>query len=76
MIPIDVEVRKWGNSFGVTIPKEVVRREQIRENQHVRVLILKDNEKMRQSFGMAGKVFKKTAQELKDGLRGELYGRR
>jgi antitoxin component of MazEF toxin-antitoxin module len=76
MMPIDVEVRRWGNSFGVTIPKEVARKELLKESQHIRVLILKDNEKMRQSFGMAGKVFKKTAQELKDGLRRELYGRR
>ncbi|MBM3308628.1 MAG: AbrB/MazE/SpoVT family DNA-binding domain-containing protein [Candidatus Altiarchaeales archaeon] len=72
MMPIDVEVRRWGNSFGVTIPKDVARREQIRENQHVKVLILASNKKVKQSFGMVRKLIK-NAQEAKDNLRRELY---
>lgn len=73
MIPIDAEIRKWGNSFGVTIPKDIARKEQIKENQRIRVLILRDNKRMKQSFGMAEKSVKKTAQEIKNSLKKELY---
>lgn len=73
MIPIDATVRKWGNSFGITIPKEVAMREKIKEKQRVKVLFLKDNKNLKESFGTARKILTKPAQEIKDELRQELY---
>ncbi|MFH1835847.1 MAG: AbrB/MazE/SpoVT family DNA-binding domain-containing protein [Methanobacteriota archaeon] len=73
MIPIDATIRKWGNSFGITIPKDVAAKEHIKEKQRVKVLILKDGKNMRESFGTAKKILSKTAQELKDEARKELY---
>ena len=72
MIPIDATVRKWGNSFGITVPKDVAAKEKITEKQSVRVLILKNNKKMRESFGTV-KTLTRPAQEIKDTLRKELY---
>lgn len=73
MIHVDATVRKWGNSFGVTIPKEVAEKESLKEKQQVRILILRDSKALKQSFGSAAKVLKESAQQLKNNLRKELY---
>ena len=35
-----VQVRKWGNSIGITLPKDVVLEEKIKVDQELEVLIL------------------------------------
>ena len=58
--------RKWGNSLGITIPREIVDEEQLEENQEIIVDIRKRVD-MRKIRGL-GK-FKKSAQQLKDEMR-------
>lgn len=67
-----LKAKKWGNSLGLIIPKEIVQHEQIKEHKTVRVLILPDSRKaLKESFGLIkGKI---NAQKLKDQIREELY---
>lgn len=66
--------RKWGNSMGAVLPKEVVKTMKIKENQKIRVIILPSSaELFRKTFGIFKGKLKKTAQEMKDNARAELY---
>lgn len=64
-------IRKWGNSFGIVIPKEVVKEKKWKEDDEVTLLSI-DSPPLKNFFGKA-KNTKKTAQEIKDELRRELY---
>jgi len=61
------KTRKWGNSMGVVIPKEIVEEMKLTENQDVEIeLKLKENP-LRKLFGAAkGKVTKSTDDILKE----------
>ena len=39
MMEIKAKTRKWGNSIGVLIPKEVVKIENIKPNQEITIMI-------------------------------------
>ncbi len=39
MMEIKVKTKKWGNSIGVLIPKEVVKEENIKPNQEIILMI-------------------------------------
>lgn len=71
MIEIETTVRKWGNSFGVIIPREIVEEEKL-ENKKVKLALLRDNKVLRETFGSL-KHWGKTAQQIKDEMRKELY---
>lgn len=73
MVFLEVEViaRKWGNSIGVTFPKDALEEEGIKENQRFFVDIHKEKKaKVKDFFGLA-KGWKINAQEIKDSLRRE-----
>jgi antitoxin component of MazEF toxin-antitoxin module len=55
--------RKWGNSLGITLPKEVVETEGISEGTPV-IITLNARPNLRDLFGTV--KFSKTAQEMKD----------
>ena len=73
MIECEGTLRKWGNSFGITISKEIAEKENIKEDEKIRFMILKDNRVLKDTFGMAKNKWKKSAQEIKDQARKELY---
>ena len=73
MIECETITRKWGNSLGVTLPKEVIEKEHIKEHEEIRILILKQDRTLKRTFGMAKGKWKKTAQRIKDELRAELH---
>jgi len=73
MIECEGTLRKWGNSFGVAISKEIAEKENIKEDEKIRFMILKDNRVLKDTFGMAKNKWKKSAQEIKDQARKELY---
>ena len=66
MAELETITRKWGNSLGITIPKNVVEEEHLREDQKVLVEI-KPVVDFRPLRGLGH--FKKSAQELKDEMR-------
>ncbi len=39
MIECEVELKKWGNSVGLIVPKEALERESLRPRQRVRAII-------------------------------------
>ena len=74
MTVIEAKVKRWGNSFFIVIPAEVVNKEGIKEEQEIRVIVLQDSSKvLKETFGMLKGKLKKTAQQLKDEARRELY---
>ena len=39
MIELEVKARKWGNSIGISLPKDVIEKANIKPNKEVRLLI-------------------------------------
>jgi antitoxin component of MazEF toxin-antitoxin module len=54
----DIKVKKWGNSFGIVIPKDIVEKQKIKEGVIIRVNIqVKNKTKVKDIFGiMKGKL--------------------
>lgn len=63
---IEVFVKKWGNSMGVILPKEVVEREHLKENQKIFVEIVKESD-LTDMFGILPR--KMSGQKFKDMVR-------
>ncbi len=74
MIECETTARKWGNSIGLTLPKEIVKNARIKEQEKIRILILKQNCAAGSTFGMARGKWNKNTQRLKDTFRKELHG--
>lgn len=66
MSQVETITRKWGNSLGIAIPKEVVEAEHLAENQRILIEIKKVAD-VRRLRGLL--KFKKTTQKLKDEMR-------
>ena len=74
MVVIEAKLKKWGNSFGVVIPIEVISSEHMKENENIRLILLKDSKKaFEATFGIGKGKLKKTGQEFKDDIRRDLY---
>ena len=65
-------LRKWGNSYGILVPKEVVQRDQLKENTKIWVLLAKPSPVLAKTFGTL-KKWKRSSQTIKNQLRKELY---
>lgn len=61
---VEVITRKWGNSIGVILPKELVEREQIKENKKIIIDIIKEAD-LSDVFGLIKKR-KMSGQRVKD----------
>ena len=64
MMEVEAKVRKWGRSFGVVIPKEKIIEEGIKENETIKLLIIKRTNVLKETFGTL--KFKRTTQEMLD----------
>ena len=74
MTVIETRLKRWGNSFGVVVPVEVIEKEKMRENDKLKLIVLKDSKKaFRETFGMGKGKIKKSGQQIKDELRRDLY---
>ena len=72
MQSIKTKTKKWGNSLGIVIPSDVVEKENLKEGQTVEILIARPLKKVfKETFGTL--KFPKSAQEMKNELRKELY---
>ena len=66
--------KRWGNSLGLVIPKNIVEESHIQENEKVTVFIIKDSQKaLEGTFGIAKGKIKTTSQKIKNRSRAELY---
>ncbi|MFA5856008.1 MAG: AbrB/MazE/SpoVT family DNA-binding domain-containing protein [Candidatus Pacearchaeota archaeon] len=73
MVNTNVITRKWGNSIGIILPKEIVDKENIKENMELSILISKKTNVLNETFGMLKGKLEKSSQNMKDELKKELY---
>ena len=74
MDAIETRVKRWGNSLGVVIPSETITKENVKENDVIKILILKDSTKaLKETFGLLKGKLTKSSQQMKDESRKELY---
>jgi antitoxin component of MazEF toxin-antitoxin module len=65
---IEVNVKKWGNSMGVLLPRELIRKERIEENDKIFIEVVKKAD-LSDIFGLiknrkvSGQKFKDMARE-------------
>ena len=71
MVECEVVARRWGHSLGVTLPRDIVDKERIKENQKIKIIVLNEDRTAQSLFGMM--KFKRSAQQMKDEFRKELY---
>lgn len=63
---IEVVLKRWGNSMGVVLPKEMVEKEELKENQRVLIEVIKEAD-LTDIFGTLKR--KMSGQEFKDMVR-------
>lgn len=74
MTVVESRAKKWGNSFGVVIPRAVVEEFHIKEETPVHLIFLKDSKTaLRKMFGLGKQRLKKSTQQMMDEAREELY---
>ncbi len=73
MLEFETKVKKWGNSYGLLIPKQQVKAGNIKEEQELHVIVINKNKAIKESFGMLKGW--KSGQNVKDQLRRELHER-
>lgn len=66
MTEVEAITRKWGNSLGITIPRDIVEREHLHENQKV-VIEIRHAVDIRKLRGLVN--FRKPTQQIKDDMR-------
>lgn len=61
--------KKWGNSIGITIPKEVAKEEKIKPNKEITLLVLSSQKDIWKSFGSLKqkKPMQKIMEEIDEG---------
>lgn len=62
---IEVELKEWGNSFGVIIPKEVINNLRVRSGEKILIEVERKENPLKELFG-ALKFTKPTKQLLKE----------
>ena len=64
----NVKVKKWGNSFGVILPAEIIRANNIKENTEIEIMInIKNKTKVKDVFGiLKGKLTRDTEDLLRE----------
>ena len=61
----DLKIKKWGNSFGIIIPKDIVEKQNIREGITVRVNIqAKNRTKVKDIFGALKSKLKRNTDDI------------
>lgn len=72
MEQINTTVRKWGNSFGIVIPAEVLKRRGIKEGEEIDAILIKKGNVLRETFGThkfsksVKQMMRETDEELND----------
>lgn len=65
MFETEAQVREWGRSIGIVIPKDAVIKERIKVGDSVKILINKKQNPLKETFGIL-KLKKKTEDILKE----------
>ena len=73
MVIMKTQIKKWGNSFGVIIPRNILQGEKLRENDEIEIIIVRSNNILKETFGILKGKIKKSTQQIMDETRRELY---
>ncbi len=68
MAELDTKLRKWGDSLAIIVPRKVVKEENLRARDTVRIKIKKETNLV-DVFGILKGKLKQSAQQLKDEAR-------
>ncbi|MEK6895149.1 MAG: hypothetical protein AABX48_01380 [Nanoarchaeota archaeon] len=73
MIEIKTRIRKWGNSLGIVVPLNSVKKENVKEGDKVSVFMKKEDKGniLRETFGTM--KFKRTVEKMMREMDNELY---
>lgn len=69
---IEGKTKKWGTSLAFVIPKEIAKKQRLRSNQKLRVLIIEENNTLKETFGML-KNWKKPTEQIMREIDKELW---
>lgn len=61
----EVMTKKWGNSIGVVLPRELVEKQHIKKNQKIIINVIKEAD-LSDIFGSVKGKLKMSGQKLKD----------
>ena len=64
-------LKKWGNSYGILVSSDIVKREKLKEGQKINYIILKKSDVLKKTFGTL--KLKKSSQQIKNELRKDIY---
>ena len=70
---VKAKLRKWGNSYGVRIPKKMVEAEGLKEGEEVEVSVGKETNVLRETFGTFKSDDKRSTAEILKEMDRELY---
>ena len=62
---VEVTIKKWGNSFGVILPKDLIRNENLKEGKRMFIDIIKEAD-LSDIFGSLKGKLKVSGQKAKD----------
>ena len=64
MLEFETKIKKWGNSFGLVVPKKEIEEDNIKENEVLHVIAIRKNKGIKRTFGILKKW--RSGQEIKD----------
>lgn len=73
MVEFEGEVKKWGNSLAVILPRNKFKGRRIMVGKKLRFITMDKGINLRKEFGSLKHILKKSAQEIKDELREEEF---
>jgi len=74
MQEINTKVKKWGNSFGIILPRRIVRNQHIKEGSEIHVIIESKNKtKVKDVFGILKGKWKKDTDQIMREVDRELW---
>ncbi|MBS3149700.1 AbrB/MazE/SpoVT family DNA-binding domain-containing protein [Candidatus Woesearchaeota archaeon] len=65
MLEVKAKIREWGRSLGIVLPKEEIKKEGLKKDDTVTVLIAKKKNVLRDTFGII-KLKRSTDEILKE----------
>ena len=71
MAEVENKLQRWGNSFGIVIPIDLIRRKHMREGEKIKAIIVKRSNVLRETFG-SHRLSKPVSQLMKE-MDHELY---
>ena len=71
MTDIENKLQKWGNSYGLVIPVDIIRRRNMKEGERIKVIIVKKSNVLKETFG--SHKFSKPIKQLMKETDRELY---